>query len=713
MKPSSEQKEILSHTGGHTLIAAGAGSGKTKTLTLKVKAIINNNKPPIQPNEVIVLSFSKDTVTDFRTRLTKEIGADNARAVNVYTFHALGLKLITQHHKALGFESCPKVKAKNFVPIKLIERIADNHFNNINIKQHSKNKQDSDKPLTKKQFRKRLKKAFVKFRIGVNNKTSSTKADNKPVSSVLDTALKDLCQQYQEFKRKKNFIDFSDMLSLMLKLFNDKRVLKKVSSQYRYLLVDELQDINQEQARLIKLLAKKIGNSILVGDVKQSIYGFRGSSPKHWDYLVKELRPKKFYLTESFRCPKRAMKLINGVAKDINDDPVLTSNQQGCVPTRYIFKDVDEQADFLAKKITQLVAVKGTPLNDIVVLARRNTSLRVLKSALEFRDVDVIEDVTLNKKYRKAVKQSFKLVRSLLRITKWASIGGASIDGVSNHGTPLPKKSLKFIIQFLHVDEAMRDILFDNVIEEGWEEGFKFRKKQTGKNIKKCRGYNDVSSVRKAVTEASLCSLPTPSCDETLSNNKTSKSSSSSSPAETATALAEHALLILLDVAQTLINKRYKDYKKHIQRDLSSLCSTVRGMELDNINTADMKPLIPNEGVLLSTAHGAKGREWKYVFILHVVDGEWPLLKLKNGISAGEKQESIDEDRRLMYVAITRHSHKLFVCQTPVANQHYKNKGGKASIKNSNFNIESRFITPVSGTVKTLQDGKHVYIDKD
>ena len=373
MTPSKEQKAIIKHKKGHAFVHAGAGCGKTSVLLASIRAAIQRGIPP---NAIIVLTYNRATVTDFNHRLTKELGED-AELVKVHTFHSFGASVIFDNHTQFGFKSRPKVEDENYCPQQLIHNIADEY--------------DVDS--------KQLRKAFF-ARNNDNN--------GKMLKQGLAPALKELQAIYPKFKREHGIIDFDDMQELILTLLTKKASLRKESNKYQFLLVDELQDINGHQAKLLGLLAPNIETTLMVGDSKQSIYRFRDASPKHWKRLQNILCPNKlfhlnnlfkptqiFHLTETFRCPVQSMDFINAVAAKINKDKPLQSHQEGLLPSRHIFKDSDDQNDFLAKTITDLLE-NGISHNEIAILAKNNSPLRILKLALEGRGIDCIEKNTLD-----------------------------------------------------------------------------------------------------------------------------------------------------------------------------------------------------------------------------------------------------------------------------------------------------------------------------
>lgn len=579
---TAEQRQIQNYSKGIALIQAGPGCGKTQTLIMFIKNIL---KSGVRPKQVLVLTYNKSTVSDFKSKLEKEKirGADH---IDVMTFHAFGNLVINENWSLLGFASAPKVKTDNYRPDELINRIATKHG--------VKNKD--------------LKEAF---HIHCHD-------NSKVEPPELKKALSELLKLHQEHKKRRGIIDFDDMQRLPLQLFKNPDILHEVSRRYSCLLVDELQDINGLQAKLLESLAPNIETTIMVGDKKQMIYGFRHAAPKHWDNLIKKLSPRVFHLTETFRCPQNAIPMINSVAADISDDKPLISNQKGLKPALYTFADVDEQADFLAKKIHRLTE-KGINLSDIACLSRINKTLESLKLALDARGIPCIE----SKAKDEDINGSFRIIRDLLRITKWET---------NKKKYAAPEKAIQFIIKTLLIDGNRRQLVHQ-ILKNGWT-ALKVPSKPDTQ-------YRLVLNIRKAVISAAQCTD------------------------------LEQAVQIIIDSITPIINKRFKQYKRQVLRDLSGIKVVVRGITWADLKIKDLRlPSIDsNEGVFLSTGHGSKGREWKHVFLIHVVEGEMPHYMSRNNAI------KLQEERMLFYVAITRHSRKLYILQCPTTKAHYKNRG--------------------------------------
>lgn len=409
--------------------------------------------------------------------------------------------------------------------------------------------------------------------------------------------------------------DFEKMLQLPLQLFT-KHPETLTQLPYTHLFVDEVQDINQTQAELFTLLAQNISCSLLVGDQKQSIYGFRGAGVKQWRYLTKQLKPKRFQLTQSYRLTQQTLAFANAFASSFSNDPPLTSNHQGEKPKRVKLDSVSQQTEYLAKEITELLN-QGYALNEIGVIARTRPPLQQLKRALDTHGIDATED-----DYH-IIEPWLAYFKALVYLAKWSlnPNQSAARQSVSTLNTCLTR-----LFTLAKIPEERHPTLHQNIAQHGLS---KFKIPRDRKNIKNKRAYVRVNNLRNKVVHA-------------IQQSDT-----------------EAGIQLLIDALLTFIRERETaKARKRIQQYLSRIKVQLRGYHWDHIKPEMLNPISHDTGVTLTTIHIAKGKEWKVVFILNVVEGEIPLRFAKT-------DESIYDERSLFYTAITRHSEKLYLLETP------------------------------------------------
>jgi len=602
---SKQQRKAVRHKKGHLTLHAGPGCGKTHVLILMIIEAISRG---VQPNTILVITYSKKTVADFKHRLKTVIGKD-AELVNVCTFHSFGLQLICDNFKLFGFTSKPSVVSSANAIYSLVDEVASNN----KVKQPE------------------LKKAVSQYLKGANTNS---------LGDAVQIALKELIEIHQENKRQTNTVDFDDMQTLPLeKLKHISSLLRKTAAKYQLLLVDELQDINRKQSILIATLAVPIGTSVTVGDNKQNIYGFQGSHYKYMHELEKALRPKIHYLTETFRCPKESLDFINAIGKEItgNKHVDLISNVSGHTPVFMVCKNVDVQADFIALQIQQYKE-EGTPYSDFAFLGRTNKELERLNLALTSRDIPCVKNFVSDEE----IATAYRLIRDFLRIARWKHRTDNDED------RSIPKKAIKNVLKTVGVKPKELKKIVDAVTDNGWSM-FKVKSEHSK--------YKRINDIKNAITKASECE----SLDEAISR--------------------------LMDCARPLFNKSNSKHKDELLSELSSIKLMVRSKTWININLKKLYPAKREDDVVeLTTCHSAKGKEWPYVFVTHVVDGSIPSFYFSK-----KTDEGFAEELRVFYVAITRHSKKLWILQTQISNDNYSKKSKN---KDTNFKNESRFLKP-------------------
>ena len=442
-------------------------------------------------------------------------------------------------------------------------------------------------------------------------------------------------KQHTTRKLKRNVIDYEDMLSLPLQLFNEHpKLLTAVARRYQYLLVDELQDINEQQATLITLLAKQVPAVLLMGDQKQAIYGFIDADIAQWNYIVAELKPKQYTLSHSYRIPKATLPFVNAFAADFCTDLPLISAVKGYRPLLQRFADSDAQANFIANEVTKLLK-KGVSPNEIACLARVKIPLQQLTLALDARGIKTIES-----HYSDTITAWSSILRKLVYITKWM---------VNDQHAPIPVKSIARLLSLVKIPLREQDALYERIIVEGVS-ALKMKKR----SCKSEAHYKRLLSIRKSIIIAAQ------------------------------QADAEAGIQYLIDALLPYVKNKHPHYWTQIQRDFSRLKLLARDCHWQDVKTKSLQSLVNETGITLTTVHSAKGKEWKYVFLLNVVDGEFPL-----SYSKSLKQQQ--EEERLFYTAITRHSVKLYLLET-VVNRSSFNRNSK--MNHHSYCTQSDFITP-------------------
>src|SRR3989338_469650 len=330
IKPSlnNRQLEAVKHPDGPLLIVAGAGSGKTKTLTSRLTHLIESG---INPKNIIAITFTNKAANEMRNRVTNlELRTPNFEPF-IGTFHSLGAHILKREAKLLKRTSAFTI-FDNDDSLSLIRKIM----------------KDSD--VSKDQY----------SPMSIQNKISSVKNDLLDAEEYLDRIALKIFEKYETSLIKNNAFDFDDLIEKVVRLFEkNPAVLEKYQNQFKYILVDEYQDVNTAQYRFVKLLAEKHQNISVVGDDSQSIYRFRGSDFRNFLNFENDWpQAKVVKLKQNYRSTSNiitaASKLIKN-NKSQKPKELWTENSAGNLIKVIAAPDAEEEANWIADAIQKLV----------------------------------------------------------------------------------------------------------------------------------------------------------------------------------------------------------------------------------------------------------------------------------------------------------------------------------------------------------------------
>ena len=355
------QQEAVLTTEGPLLVVAGAGSGKTRVLTHRVAHLIN--ACGVKPQEILAITFTNKAAGEMRERLEDMLGGV-ARAIWILTFHAACGRILRREAARLGYRS-------NFTIYDQADQIR----------------------LTKSVLEEldRDPKRFVPR--GIHSQISTAKNNlvspeeyAKRVSSFYDQTVADAYELYQRRLFASNAVDFDDMLFLTVRLLeNFPEAREKWSNAFRYILVDEYQDTNHAQYRLLQLLAEKHKNLFAVGDPDQSIYAFRGADIRNiMEFEADFPGTRVIPLEQNYRSTNTILRGSNAViANNRERKPKELWSELGEGDPIHVVEVEDEHAEarFVAVEIARLVE-EGFNGSEIAVFYRMNAQSRVLEDVL-------------------------------------------------------------------------------------------------------------------------------------------------------------------------------------------------------------------------------------------------------------------------------------------------------------------------------------------
>ncbi len=618
---NNRQLQAVEHISGPCLVLAGAGAGKTKVLTTRIANLISNN---IASNHILAITFTNKAAKEMKERLNYII-SDNAAFVG--TFHSLGLRIIKENFLALGLK-------RNFTIID-----ADDVLSVI-----KKIMKDLDYDV------KEYSPSYIKNKISfIKNEMLLPNEIDKYLNDPLDRIAAQVYFEYQKYLGKNNTVDFDDLLELPVLLFlENPDILDKYQEKYQYILVDEYQDTNEVQYRLVSLLAKKYRNLFVVGDANQSIYAFRLANYKNILNFEKDYPDAKtIILNQNYRSTNTILNAANCVIKNNKErkDMELFSELGEGLKIKYLRAfDEKQEVNLILEEINRLLD-EGYDYKDFAILYRTNGQARAFEDGMLKNNYPykVVGSYYFYK--RKEIKDLLCYLRlisnhaddvSLRRVINEPKrgIGAKSIDSLSTAAESLG-------VSMFDVLNKPKELEFKHIIEE-------------------------------LTMDAKTCDL-TELIDQVLIKTGIKKELENDKSLE-----AELRLENL---------QEFRSITENFQKETGSI-----NLEdfLDEISIiSDISEHKEYEdAITLMTIHSAKGLEFRCVFLAGMEENILP-----HSMSL-QSPSDLEEERRLCYVAITRAKDRLYLT----------NAKKRLLFGNTTMNIPSRFIEEIDSSLIDIDD---------
>jgi len=599
---NSEQRLPASVTEGAVLVTAGAGSGKTRLLTHRIAHLICDLGVP--PYNILAITFTNKAANEMKERLEKMIGKIDGMWVS--TFHAMCSKILRLYAETLGFSKSFTIYG-DAEKDRVIKRLLGDKETNI-------------KPDT------------IAWHIS-NAKNHLQSPDDYANEIAYERRSDIIISTYQAYEKELarcNALDFDDLLfKTYILLKSNPEIALIFQNKFRYIHVDEFQDTNLAQYELVKLLAAKHGNVFVVGDEDQCIYSWRGAEASNvLDFAKDYPNCQVFKLEQNYRSTKKIIERANTlISRNQNRlaKKLWTDNDDGVRVEEYNFYNGPEEAEFVAQTIRSLTDDGRYSFKDFAVLMRVNALSRDLEEKLITYGIPY----KVYGGYKFFERKEIKDVIAYLRIASNPNDDDAFVRVLT-----FPKKgigdvtiaSLRDIAQSNNIsmfDAIMRDDLLEPSLKR------KFTPVIDLFNEIICEQESmslyDYASfvIEKAGIKAALIDKP----------NKT-----------------EDDLNKALNIDDFLVSvKQFEDSNEGATLD-DFLQSITLMRDIDTLTDEQ-------NFASLMTIHSAKGLEFKCVFIVGLVEGLFPLSR---AIKAADPDE-LEEERRLMYVAITRAQERLFL----------------------------------------------------
>ncbi|WP_343377691.1 UvrD-helicase domain-containing protein [Buchnera aphidicola (Formosaphis micheliae)] len=611
MNLNYHQKKAVHFVNGPCLVLAGAGSGKTKVIINKIIYLINICG--YKTKNIVSLTFNNKSAIEIKNRIKKQILTEEINKLTISTFHSLGLKIIKSEHKALG------------IPLNF--SILDEKDQLILIKDLSINYVKNDKKLFKKLL------LFISY---CKNKLLYPNEINKQITTNIQIQFIQCYKRYYSYLKSCHILDFDDLILLPTVLLKNNNLIKSNwQKKIRYLLVDEYQDINTLQYKLIKLLSGTNANFTLVGDDNQSIYSWRGAKINNILNLKKDYPTLKIIKMEhNYRSSKRILKVANFLIShntNLCKKELFSELENGSKIKILVMDNEEEEAKQIIQQIISHRYLHNTVYKDYVILYRNNYQSKIFEKFLIQNQLpySISSNVTfLNRPEIKYLIIYLRFITNLndnYAFTKIINIPSRKIGNITvKKLTALAKKNKISLFQSIFNPE-INNILNKNSINI--LQNFA----QWIKEIVQIVKFKPTTVLNKIVCDIQYKEwLLNQSSDIELNKTKIKN----------------------IDLFISWINQMLKNQDTKNQTNLSNVIAqfTLRDV-IENDNSDIYNNNIHNK-IHLMTLHSSKGLEFPFVFMTGMEEGILPHYSVLNC--------NVDEERRLMYVGITRAKKELF-----------------------------------------------------
>ena len=633
---NENQLKAILKTQGAVMVIAGAGSGKTRVLTNRIAYLIA--KKNVLESNILAITFTNKAAKEMKERIYSLVG-ETSKYIWINTFHSMCVRILRQHIDLLGYN-------KNFTILDTSEQktIIKNIVKELNLSE------DSYQPNN-----------ILKI---ISNSKNSMISVNEMKAQARFGFMKNVAEiyeYYQKYLKKNSVLDFDDLMLKTIVLFEKHpEVLAIYQNKFEYIHVDEYQDTNVIQYKLIKMLSEVHKNICIVGDDDQSIYSWRGACSDNIINFEKDYEDVEvIFLDQNYRSNSTILDAANAVIKnntDRKDKALWSENKGGDKITVYAATNDKDETDDIAKKILDLKA-QGVDYKDIAILYRANYLSRSMENSCmafgipykligslkflqrqEIRDLLAYMNVIVNK------NDEFSL-RRIINVPK-RGIGASSMAKIDNYAEQYG----------LSLFEALKNI------------------DMIGVSKKIITNIHLLTQLIEKYSQTEQYSI------EDLIVGIYKDSGYESMLKESADAYAESRIENISELVSSA--KQFSSMNDNLIDFISEMSLT---SDADDENKDD--------SVVLSTVHAAKGLEYRVVFIMGLEENLFP--SIRDAESSEDERNKMEEERRLAYVAITRAKEKLFMS--------YANRRMQfGSIKN---NKRSRFLDEVPNKLMHFESG--------
>jgi DNA helicase-2/ATP-dependent DNA helicase PcrA len=610
---NDEQRAVVEAGDGPILVIAGAGSGKTRTLTWRVARLLHDGAAP---ESILLLTFTNKASREMLRRV-EEVGRADTRRIWGGTFHHVAHRVLRDHAEQLGFTRGYSILDREDSRDVMSAAIAD-----CGLAVGSRRFPKADVLID-----------LVSMAVNAQTPLADVVADRRPQFLPLSDEILRVARRYAERKQQMNAMDFDDLLLHWKALLAERPEIRQAQGErFRHVLVDEYQDTNKLQGDIVDLVAGVHRNLCVVGDDAQCIYGFRGA---HFANILEFERrypdARRFDLTVNYRSTPQILELANrSIAHNVKQfqKELSAVRGDGPLPGLVPCRDVQQQAAFVAQRVLEL-RDEGIPLPELAILyrahhhsmeiqfelARRGIPF-VVRSGVRFFEAAHIKDVLAHLRFARNPGDELALKRCL-RLSP--GVGTATADQVWT----------ALVARRRHGAGAVEELLAPDVAGQVPPRGRP--------------GYRKLAELLRGLSRPPTRDLPGESIESVLDGGYEeylrAEFLNADSRVEDVRQLAEYA-------------RGYEDTEAFLAE-----VALLTELAAETVSEGGE----PDEKMVLSSVHQAKGLEWRAVFLVWLADGRFPSAQ------ALRDRDGEEEERRLFYVACTRARDELYLCFPLVA----------------------------------------------
>jgi DNA helicase-2/ATP-dependent DNA helicase PcrA len=605
-----QQDKAVKYKNGYAFVTSVPGSGKTRVLTERTVELINSG---VDPRNILCITFTNKAAKEMRERISNRLGDETASKIWISTFHAMGAKILrTEVKKVPNYD-------KHFTVIDsddqktIVEKGADELGYLVQSKKN-KNGIDARKVLN-----------------AIGRKKDLLQRDGEFMEEV-EEEVYEIYQYYKQYLLKANCMDFGDLLYILYLVFKHKHsVRKKYANRFKFIMVDECQDLNFCQYEICKQLASVHHNLMLIGDCDQSIYRFRQADPKHVMGYVGEKEVDVLPLSYNYRSTKSILRAAEAVIKRNSGrvaESLETTNSDGEFVKLVNFDYYTREAEWVSEEIESLID-SGYKPSDIAILYRVNAWSRDFEQALRMKGINC--KVIGGKSFF-----DLSVVKTCIHYLQFYSNPNNSLSFhkvINKPRRSIANEMVNRIEDYCFENECSVIEALENIDEIDIKSFGKKRKHEIHKFYEALRQREDdedlpISQLAERIyTESGLYDYFE---DMAKDGSKQGRSSS----------------LEIYDSFMTMLREWDKKKNPSIEKFLEFINLQTTNDEVDS-----------SESVKMMTMHTSKGLEYPVVFVVGVEEDNIP-----HKFSLETNQlEDLEEERRLFYVGMTRAQDLLYI----------------------------------------------------